>query len=246
MDSDQILQHKEIRADFSLGSNMNRILIPFNCLYDIDFGLIRLIEEDYRSPDVFNLDFYNNYQNKDKKLILDLYKRKVQNPLLLIMKDSNDIKTADSYYQQFLSREDTYAKIIDICVYTGIYRLILNNEKIGLNELSFSILYGNDVEYKELSNNPLFKKYDLYSENELLKLNKISFSSMFFKSPNDIYLEKIKDKINNVTLYFLDFEYNFDQEDQLINKDLLNYFSINRDCEISTISVYDIRLLKEK
>ena len=240
---DTLLRKTDIIANFGNISGIDKVLIPFNCLYDLDVGVIKLISEEYRSPDMFNLGFLDQTVKDKQRLVNTLYTRDNYNPLLLFMNDPYNVEVADDFYNQFISREDTYTKIIDECVYTGLYKMIQMNDAI--KEVSFSIMYNNNIEYNELTNNDLFKNLELYSSEELLHKKKLDiFGSLFFKTPKASFLEIMKEKINNVTLYFLDYKYNFDEDDQLINKELLDYYAIDRDCDISIISAYDITKLK--
>ena len=83
-----------------------RPLFPFNTIYDTDFGLIKLIQKEYRNEEVFNISILDLSDDELKDLLV---KRNRINPLCIIMNKYND-NVARDYYDQFMERE--YNKIL--------------------------------------------------------------------------------------------------------------------------------------
>ena len=97
-----------------------RPLFPFNTIFDTDFGLIKLIQQDYRNEDVFDLQILDLPDDDIKDLLV---KRTRVNPLQIIMKEYNE-NTAREYYNQFMERE--YTTILEKSAFTGIGKLFVS------------------------------------------------------------------------------------------------------------------------
>lgn len=97
-----------------------RPLFPFNTIYDTDFGLIKLIQKEYRNEEVFNISILDLSDDELKDLLV---KRHRVNPLCIIMNKYND-NVARDYYDQFMERE--YNKILLNSAFTGIGKLFVS------------------------------------------------------------------------------------------------------------------------
>ena len=91
-----------------------RPLFPFNVIFDTDFGLIRLIRDEYADDKVFDLDVLNLPDDELKEVLV---KRTHVNPFIVCMKKF-DNETALEYYNQFFERE--YTTILENSIITGI------------------------------------------------------------------------------------------------------------------------------
>lgn len=77
---------------------INKILIPFDCLFDTDIGVFRVISKHYANNSVFNLELLN----KDGELRDRL--KDYNNPLELVIRDDYKHK-ANDFYLEFLTKE---------------------------------------------------------------------------------------------------------------------------------------------
>ena len=95
-----------------------RPLFPFNVIFDTDFGLIRLIRDEYADDKVFDLDVLNLPDDELKEVLV---KRTHVNPLIVCMKKF-DNETALEYYTEQLQtvsynitnnkQLENYAKVV--------------------------------------------------------------------------------------------------------------------------------------
>lgn len=79
-------------------NKINKILIPFDCLFDTDIGVFRVISKYYANNSVFNLELLN----KDGELRDQL--KDYNNPLELVIRDEYKHK-ANDFYLEFLTKE---------------------------------------------------------------------------------------------------------------------------------------------
>ena len=94
----------------------SKILIPFDLVVDTDFGLIKLIQEEYRA-DIFDKTVLDSDDESIKRYLV---KRTTPNPLSILTSD----KSIDEFYAQFIDRE--YETIFDRSVMTGIGEFCIN------------------------------------------------------------------------------------------------------------------------
>ena len=69
-------------------------LISFNSIYDLDIGLIKLIQNEYLDESIFDKNFFNRPL---LSMIYDSYHRENFNPLTMFSK-SKDMELLDEYY----------------------------------------------------------------------------------------------------------------------------------------------------
>ena len=110
------------------------ILIPLDLLVDTDFGLIKLIQKEYRS-DIFDKNVLDSDDDTIKRLLV---RRTNPNPLS-ILTDNEDI---DEYYNQFFDQrmDDIYA----LSIITGIGEFCVNALVFG--DFKLYIQYTNEAE----------------------------------------------------------------------------------------------------
>lgn len=208
-------------------------LIPFNCVYDLDFGLIRFMYENgyTNNDDMLDPSFFKPFETDLRKIIIKLYNRKTENPLELFL---NNVNEADDLYNQFM--RDKYEPIIRSAVHTGIYEMIttFKSEK----SIKASIIYSNEAEYYMLKEDKLLKHVEFIDlENLLPRVKAKEFNAVFFKSLDDMYIDLLAKYITSSTVYILDYSFNFEDE-ALRNTSYNAVLRINRN-DINIISVYD-------
>lgn len=98
--------------------NALRVWIEFDLLVDIDYGLIAYIAQNFADDRLF----YLNNLFADHKIVKgDLYLREVYNPLEPISKESVEMASLDSLYDQFFERYKV--KILEEACITDIYNV---------------------------------------------------------------------------------------------------------------------------
>ena len=83
-------------------------LIPFDCIVDTDVGLIQLVNDQYMDRSVFNAKMFDKSLGE---MILDLYFRKVENPLYIYANPDIEHEVLDEYYKEFF--ESKYDLILE-------------------------------------------------------------------------------------------------------------------------------------
>lgn len=206
-------------------------LIPFNCIYDVDFGLVRYMYENgyTQNDDLLDPGFFAPFKGDVRKIIAQLYQREDENPLTLFLRNNND---AEELYLEFLQKH--YERIIRSSVHTGIYELCVNfkNEK----SIKAGIVYSSEAEYYMLSTDDNLSHIELIDIDNL-KPRMNEFNSFFFRSTNDFYLELFSKFIKSSSIFFLDYNFNLDSSGVKRNT-LTAALRVNRN-EINIINTYD-------
>ena len=210
-------------------------VIPFNCLFDTDVGLLKLIENEYLEGGYFDNKFFEEHQS-NISLVRDLYQRPELNPLLLCLKDKS---LADDLYNQFI--EQKYKDIIENSVYTGIFDLCSWNNIA--EDMKITIVYTRQEELDFLNHNiELFKDFRINYLGDFISENISKTKQFFIKSvTKDIYLVNMCRYIMSSSVYILDYEFNF-KDNNLINNEYTLCLDMNR-CRIYAINAFDKRKL---
>lgn len=230
-DSRKLLNRRVIQYNPSNTKGVSSPLIPFNCIIDTDVGLLRLIENHYANPDIFNRDFFVEH-NTTNKLVSAVYLRTDVNPLLLCLKDKNKDK-ADSLYNQFF--KEKYPDILVYSVYTGVFQMCKLFETA--EDATASIVYHTDEE-KELLDYMGFKNVRLVSLDKV-KQNPGIYNQYIFRSSYDqIYLKALVSGIKTKQIYFLDYKCNFMPNVGIAITPYLVELEDNN-CQIAIMNAYD-------
>lgn len=206
-------------------------LIPLNCIYDYDVGVMRFMYETgyYKSCDC-NQEFFELFMTNPKKAIASLYAREDENPLVGYVYYSKD--ALDLLYSALFKEHGT--KILHASVRTGIYDLCvaMNNE----NSVKGSIIYKNSDEYEFLKNDRRLAHMELVDLEYIKNLD--DYNCLYFKSLEDAYLSLFINKINSKSIYILDYRYNFNKDGDLISTNNHLQLKNNRNI-INIINAYD-------
>ena len=203
-------------------------LIPFNCVYDLDVGLIRFMYENgyTNNSELIDGTFFNPFIMRD--IVVRLYSRLDENPLNLFMNQS-----ADEIYNEFMSKH--YEEIVRSSVHTGIYDLCstFRTEK----SVKGYIPYSNEAEYYMLRGDERLKGIE-FVDLDNISTDLAEYNMFFFKSIDDMYISMFTDRIKSKSVYMLDYRFNFDENGLLKVNPNIETLEINRNT-INIINVYD-------
>ena len=207
-------------------------LIPFNCIYDLDVGLVRFMYENgyTNNTELIDSSFFEPFIMRN--IVVSLYSRLEENPLRLFVN-----RNEDEFYNEFMSKY--YEKIVRSSVHTGIYDLCstFRTEK----SVKGSIIYSNDAEYYMLKGDQRLKGIELIDLESLSK-DLAEYNTFFFKSIDDMYISLFTNKIHSKSIYILDYRFNFKENGTLKDSPNIGTLELNRNT-INIINVYDKRRL---
>lgn len=153
-------------------------VFSFYSLFDLDIGLMNLIEKEYLNKKVFDAEFFKLPNLKKIKI---LYERRKINPLTSFSL-IDDYNLLDSYYEEF--KQKKYMDMFNMSVSTGIFKLVMYIK--STNEFTPKILYYEDWQKEVLSNDSNFENIDLISLDALLK-DKNTFNQIYVKYIEELY-----------------------------------------------------------
>lgn len=173
-----------------------KVYIPFNTIVDIDFGVIRVIE---------NITGISEYPtNKLKSFLLN---RENEDPIPEYCKLRG---IEDSLRLDVLLEDKEYYKLIlKVSNLTDILALVINTYKLGLsNEMEMIIACNTEDEMNYLKSVLSSLKYNIHMDlNTNLKLN--DFDYIFTKYMDEHYINYLIDnEINRKRLYVADYRFN--------------------------------------
>lgn len=200
-----------------------KILIPIDLMIDMDFGLIKLVQEEYRA-DIFDKNVLDSDDNTIKQLLV---RRTNPNPLS-ILTDNKDI---DEYYNQFL--DERYIDIYRRSRVTGIGDFCIN--LLVFSDFSLHLQYTNENEKMivEKTINALNSKpvYDINRDDVV----PYDYVSIFVKNIMDLLNYR---DLNAISIYVARYAFNFKIDDgkEVFAEDKFGAFFITN--ELKTLDVY--------
>lgn len=208
-------------------------LISFHSIVDIDVGLIRLIQNEYLNPSVFDISFFNRSL---LEIIKDLYKRKEENPLYLFAK--NRTERIDEYYSDFLKEEMN--NILDLSVSTDMENLLhLFKDS---SEIIPTILCYDKYQFDILEKTDSLKEYDKILISDLGEKEKYSYTQYYF---NIIEEAELFLNAKNKTFYFSSCGRNLNENnDDIKESDVIKTLVTNVN-QINLFDLYRKDLLKK-
>lgn len=213
-------------------------LIPFDCIFDLDFGLLRLIRTKYFDTDVFSKKFFNDNDTMND-MISRLYFREQQNPLFMTLNEQN-VEVAQSLYDDFMSKK--YNEIVKLSMSTEIFELL--HSFLYSGEIRPTILYRDEVELRFLENIKIIKKISKISIDKLLKQDNFNlYQQFFFKDIDNFYLKKLKDYIKGRTVYIGGYKYCCTEDGQILLNPNTGQLYLDKNL-IVKIDIYNKRKLK--
>lgn len=224
-------QHLIHRGEGNI-SGVNMPLIPFNCIYDTDFGLLSLIYDEYLDPNVFDVEwFQKNHIIKD--MVRSVYDRATPNPLLLCLKEK-DSNLANELYQQFMMEK--YEEILYRSMVTGIADLIFLSKTAG--EATPTIVYRDKRELDIINQDSNLSKITKVTVKEAIR-NMDMYQQFYFKSFQDVYLSELidSDKLNTKTIYIARYPFNLDEKNETDNT-IITLLLMKKN-NVFSIDIYD-------
>ena len=206
-------------------------LISFEALVDIDIGIINYVLKEFRNPIYFDLERVDKLSRIE--IIGLLYKRKVKNPLSILIKDNlseSDIIFLDKCYVELL--HDKYNEILPSSLSTGFINVLDSFSKIG--DINPTILYYNDYQKIIIENNSIMSKVRSVSLDELSYRSKDNYSQFYFKELDEAVPFM---KLTGKTFYFSTSGLNLNEENNDIkDHEVIREFIYNGDM----VSVFDM------
>ena len=209
------------------GGNYLSPLISFYTIFDLDTGLMTLIEDEYFDEDIFDPEFYM-LDKLDQ--IYVMHYRHEDNPLQAIALHPEDDKDLlKEYYDQFMERE--IDNILDLSFRTEMWTFLLSS--LDTIEIRPTILCYNDKQVSKVREFDEIKSIDVVTIDEL---DPSKYTQIYVK---DIWeLDKFLD-LEFRTFYIVAYGPNLDDEYRDF-KPFEEFVPIieNRN-DISALSIYD-------
>lgn len=206
-------------------------LISFDSLVDIDIGIIYYVLKELRNPKYFD------FERVDKLSVFEiiglLYRRKIKNPLSVLIKDGldeNDMLFLDKCYIELLSKQ--YNEVLPYSLSTGFINVLDSFSKSG--DINPTILYYNDYQKTIIENDSIMSKVKSISLHDLKENDKDSYSQFYFK-----YLDEAVPflKLTGKTFYFATCGLNLNPENNdLADHEVIRSFIYNG----NMVSVFDM------
>ena len=213
-------------------------LISFHALVDEDVGVFKFILANYRESSAINMDLLKNKSTLE--IIGDIYKRKFDNPLKLIMSEEKYSDLLDRCYQELIAEHET--DIIEHSVITEFLNLVVafNESK----EITPTIMCYTQEQYDAIVSIEALKGIKVVGVKEALSnLNK--FTQVYFKFLFEYDL--FREKLENCTVYFSSMGLNFNEDDSdiLIDNDEIREM-IKKNVNVAYFDLYRMKLLGDK
>lgn len=178
-------------------------IIPFDLVFDTDFGIIKYIQSQYRDKTVFNIGALDG---TDKALIYELMNRKEVNPLSLFSKDGAKI---NDIYDIIMTEK--YSEVLKASIKTALYKAVIlfMNTNGAINPY---ILCRNEEEVQ-------FIKDDKELKNCNTVLSKYGYAGFDLTDHDPVYLKVFTDalrtkKLDAKNIYLANYAFNLDKDDE--------------------------------
>lgn len=217
---------------FFMNNKSNSILVSFDMIFDVDYGLIQLIRnENYNKLDTFKSGIYNL---NDLYLHQLLSEREEENPLSIIIynKYKNQM---NSFYNQFITNK--YENILKYTIPTDLYNLINVYKKTNL--VSIDILCRNKLQEQFIDNHCKFSRIMV---EDLSKLDLSKYDTLYIKYFKNAL--SIKNKLIGKNLYIANYKWNLNKDDNILPKSEIRDV-LSDALSISVIDIYNKEKFKD-
>lgn len=163
-------------------NRINRVLIPFDMIFDTELGLLKLILTRYMDEEEFNVGMLNH---PDGVLKFLLNGRASKNPLTDFVVREED---ADFYYNEFIAKK--YNEILEFSQDTAIAKFVKKMLPVStLNVTAMCSTEGETIMLDEYFNEGL--EYVLVDYDDLENsIDLRSYDTIYVKNIEDLYLYK--------------------------------------------------------
>ena len=175
-----------------------KVLLPFDLIFDTDFGLIKLIQNEFMDPDIFNVHMLNDMD--DDSIVNYCVNRIYENPLYGLSNLKHE--ELDELYEDFMKTK--YKEILELSnkTYLGtMFQSFCNTQG-----LKVFVYYTSDLELEKLSDSP-FNLVDC-REREMNLREMKNYDAIYVKHPSLIPM-----KLEGKTLYYANYEYMYLQSE---------------------------------
>lgn len=182
----------------------NNVLFMFDAIINVDFGLLKLVKEEYNNPKFM---MTNILANDDLSFRLMLLTSIDPNPLKIVLNDDS-MDLADSLYSKFMNEE--YSKILNYSERNSVYDILSVYDTMSEGAISTTILCTNEQQKQYISK---------FNHNLIVELSKIEefditeYDAIFVKDIRDL---SSFNKLEGKNLYILNYRSNFEDDEWTI------------------------------
>lgn len=174
-------------------------LIPFELLFDLDFGLLQVVNKYFHNNDIFYLSLFNDPDELIKLLAL----RNDPNPLSVIIDSKISKEECDNLYNQFMEKE--FDKIFEnsnklLCY--DVVRLSLDSGGV----VNMTVLCKNEKQQQLLNKYLPKAKTVIYSKDMDISL----YGTIYVKNIYDLYNYK---QLSGKNLYVPNYPFNLEKNE---------------------------------
>ena len=181
------------------------VLVPFDVLCDVDFGLIKMVLYEY-SKKGFNTMYLKLHDDTLKYMLMT---REQYNPLHVIKNREFEDNVYDDLYSQFIN--EAYDRILLYTPQSSIFNMI--NTVYNTNfkrDISFTV-WCNNITQKQLIDklNGYLHRFNVICAEKLEQIDFCDYDVIYVK-----YLQEcipIKDNLIGKNLYVLNYSFNVDR-----------------------------------
>lgn len=205
-------------------SSGNNVLIPFDCMLNLDFGIIKVLQKYYNNPKFFENNILNNQDLFFR--FLTTMNEKANIIWYLLKEEFKD--NADSIRKEIMETE--YKRIIEYSEPTNVCTLARQFNRIADGAIKCSIICKNEFERDYI------KKLDPSLNaiiDDLYNMDLSIYDSIYIRDIEDILKMK---KMVAKNIFIMTYKFNFDDNFENLRTKILSIISGAN--EIYTIDVY--------
>lgn len=194
-------------------------LISCQTIFDLDYGLIRLVYDQYYDHNVFKEEYS---EMNTRRLVSILYGRDDKNPLYIIAKENVSHDLLDQYYGEFLlaKRKEIY----EHCISTSILGMIQSFKSSQI--IKPCILCYDDLDVAYVKDEPDLDKCRIVMSQDICSDDNLNtITAYFFKDVSEVI--PLKDKAKLKSIYISSYGPNLKDGD-LVEPELITNLAINK------------------
>lgn len=193
------------------------VLIPFNLIINIEYGLIQYIRTEYPNNDIWNQQAISLLD--EDSIIIDLLDRAEKNPLFIIANNyDNDKESLDNLFIEFMDK--MYKNILSYSNKTKLYNAIVVWMDMS-QTISVTILCKNELEVDYIKSIPKLKKCNVIIDTKpLSEINLSKYNTIYIRDIDDLIDIRMEGKNIYIAAYLYNLEYtnNIDNGNNIVPK----------------------------